>query len=210
MALHCMAGLGRTGTLLSLALMRDYQFTAREAIAWCRLCRPGCVIGPQQQFLCWVEVQWRRLVVAPSTRHRERSVVAASDPTKHEHERVFPQYHTEVAEVVVNPSDFHRALRHNNQRQENGHSSQRPQSSKIEIRPLPAAESAHRPNTPREPAQFSVYHVQGSVQPRRTSAASIPIIVNAVREKLASSSRSSHKPKTASTSHTPLRIHLEL
>jgi hypothetical protein len=28
-----------------------YKFTAAEAIAWLRICRPGSVIGPQQQFL---------------------------------------------------------------------------------------------------------------------------------------------------------------
>lgn len=50
-ALHCKAGLGRTGTLAAMYLAVDHSFSAREAIAWCRLCRPGCVIGPQQHFL---------------------------------------------------------------------------------------------------------------------------------------------------------------
>jgi hypothetical protein len=31
--------------------MKHYGFTAREAIGWMRVCRPGSVIGPQQQFL---------------------------------------------------------------------------------------------------------------------------------------------------------------
>eukprot|EP01138_Halocafeteria_seosinensis_P010550 gb/GECG01010772.1/.p1 GENE.gb/GECG01010772.1/~~gb/GECG01010772.1/.p1 ORF type:complete len:794 (+),score=80.53 gb/GECG01010772.1/:1-2382(+) len=50
-AVHCKAGLGRTGTCIGAYLMKHYGFTAREAIAWERICRPGCVLGPQQQYL---------------------------------------------------------------------------------------------------------------------------------------------------------------
>ena len=32
-------------------MMKHCRFTAREAIGWMRVCRPGSVIGPQQQFL---------------------------------------------------------------------------------------------------------------------------------------------------------------
>ena len=45
------AGLGRTGTLIALYMMKHYKFTAAESIAWIRICRPGSVIGPQQNFL---------------------------------------------------------------------------------------------------------------------------------------------------------------
>jgi cell division cycle 14 len=32
--------------------MKHYGFTAEHFIAWCRLCRPGSILGPQQQYLC--------------------------------------------------------------------------------------------------------------------------------------------------------------
>jgi len=50
-AVHCLAGLGRTGTLIGLYIMKHHNFTAREAIAWLRICRPGSIIGPQQAYL---------------------------------------------------------------------------------------------------------------------------------------------------------------
>ncbi|XP_041430492.1 cell division cycle 14B S homeolog isoform X2 [Xenopus laevis] len=50
-AVHCKAGLGRTGTLIGCYMMKHYRMTAAETIAWIRICRPGSVIGPQQQFM---------------------------------------------------------------------------------------------------------------------------------------------------------------
>jgi hypothetical protein len=50
-AVHCKAGLGRTGTCIGSYLMKHYRMTAKEVIGWMRICRPGMVIGPQQQFL---------------------------------------------------------------------------------------------------------------------------------------------------------------
>eukprot|EP00927_Polykrikos_kofoidii_P044252 TRINITY_DN38269_c0_g1_i1.p1 TRINITY_DN38269_c0_g1~~TRINITY_DN38269_c0_g1_i1.p1 ORF type:complete len:445 (-),score=69.33 TRINITY_DN38269_c0_g1_i1:365-1699(-) len=55
-AVHCKAGLGRTSTLIGLYAMRQGYFnSARSFIGWCRLCRPGSVLGVQQQYLVWME-----------------------------------------------------------------------------------------------------------------------------------------------------------
>ena len=54
-AVHCRAGQGRTGTFCAAYLMWKYQFTAKMAIAWVRMCRPGSVYGPSQQALVKME-----------------------------------------------------------------------------------------------------------------------------------------------------------
>ena len=50
-AIHCKAGLGRTGTLIGCYAMKHFKFPAEEFIGWSRICRPGSVLGPQQHFL---------------------------------------------------------------------------------------------------------------------------------------------------------------
>jgi hypothetical protein len=50
-AVHCLAGRGRTGSLIALYLMKHHGFTAREAMCWLQICRPGSILGPQQHYL---------------------------------------------------------------------------------------------------------------------------------------------------------------
>jgi cell division cycle 14 len=79
-AVHCRAGLGRTGTLIALYMMRSYGFAAREAMGWLRVMRPGCVIGPQQRYLCHLAAAVaaaRFLRAAPATPAAAAAVAAA-------------------------------------------------------------------------------------------------------------------------------------
>jgi len=50
-AVHCKAGLGRTGSMIACYIMKHYKFPAAAFIGWIRLARPGSILGPQQQFL---------------------------------------------------------------------------------------------------------------------------------------------------------------
>lgn len=58
-AVHCKAGLGRTGCLIGAYLIYRYAFTANECIAFMRFMRPGMVVGPQQHWLHLNQHQFR-------------------------------------------------------------------------------------------------------------------------------------------------------
>ena len=54
-AIHCKAGLGRTGSLIACWAMKHYCFNAPDFIGWIRIARPGSILGPQQHFLIEIE-----------------------------------------------------------------------------------------------------------------------------------------------------------
>ena len=60
LAVHCKAGLGRTGVLICAYLIKHHGFSPEEAIGYIRICRPGSVIGPQQNFLLATAEQLQR------------------------------------------------------------------------------------------------------------------------------------------------------
>lgn len=64
-AVHCRAGLGRTGSLIGCYIMKHYHLTAHETIAWIRICRPGSVIGHQQEWLEKKEAYLHSLLKEP-------------------------------------------------------------------------------------------------------------------------------------------------
>ncbi|EPS29972.1 Tyrosine-protein phosphatase cdcA [Penicillium oxalicum] len=97
-AVHCKAGLGRTGCLIGAYLIYRYGFTANEVIAFMRFMRPGMVVGPQQHWLhlnqgafreWWFEDSMREKLaqsapVTParvSTKKRASNGVVSTPPT---------------------------------------------------------------------------------------------------------------------------------
>jgi cell division cycle 14 len=60
LAVHCKVGFGRIGIFILFYLMKHFGLTYYEIIGWLRVCRPGSVIGPQQNFLGDMEKRmWR-------------------------------------------------------------------------------------------------------------------------------------------------------
>ena len=68
--MHCKAGLGRTGTNIAAFMIKHYGYTASESTAWCRICRPGSVVGPQQQYLMSVEEKLKQEGQAYREKHK--------------------------------------------------------------------------------------------------------------------------------------------
>ena len=70
--------MGRTGTLIGAYLVWKYGFTASEAIAFMRIVRPGCVVGPQQQFMYVKQLEWVKWAAADEMRRTQTAAVLAA------------------------------------------------------------------------------------------------------------------------------------
>lgn len=68
--------------MIACYIMKHYRMTAAEAISWIRICRPGSVIGPQQQFLVtkqsnlWLEGDYFRQKLRGQESGRHKTAVS--------------------------------------------------------------------------------------------------------------------------------------
>jgi cell division cycle 14 len=80
-AVHCKAGLGRTGCLIGAYLIYRHGFTANEIIAFMRFMRPGMVVGPQQHWLHLNQGIFRQWWIEERLERKLRKEFAANQPS---------------------------------------------------------------------------------------------------------------------------------
>ncbi|KAL1405347.1 cell division control protein 14 [Vanrija albida] len=79
-AVHCKAGLGRTGVLIGAYLIYKYQFTASEVIGFMRVIRPGMVVGPQQRYMQLNQMKWAGWAVIDAAAKKDGAESLPSPP----------------------------------------------------------------------------------------------------------------------------------
>lgn len=85
-AVHCKAGLGRTGCLIGAYLIYRHGFTANEIIAFMRFMRPGMVVGPQQHWLHLNQGTFREWWYEDSMKEK-LAAMAPCTPTRSAHKQ---------------------------------------------------------------------------------------------------------------------------
>ena len=150
-AVHCKSGRGRTGTLIAAHLIRSHGFTAREAIAWLRVMRPGSVLGEQQLFLCEQEKRMENRSDPSSTRSRQSR-------------RGAPNWHSDAAAVA--PAGEGHSGRPRNQDSECGAPQQSPRQARSSLQRVDAGDlNGTRHGAPRRYLGDGKEEDQGAVQP---------------------------------------------
>lgn len=81
-AVHCKAGLGRTGCLIGAYLIYRHGFTANEVIAFMRFMRPGMVVGPQQHWLHLNQGTFREWWFEDTLREKILASMPPATPTR--------------------------------------------------------------------------------------------------------------------------------
>ncbi|OTA69511.1 phosphatases II [Hypoxylon sp. EC38] len=79
-AVHCKAGLGRTGCLIGAYLIYRHGFTANEIISFMRFMRPGMVVGPQQHWLHINQGIFREWWIEERLERKLRKELASNPP----------------------------------------------------------------------------------------------------------------------------------
>lgn len=81
-AVHCKAGLGRTGCLIGAYLIYRHGFTANEVISYMRFMRPGMVVGPQQHWLHLNQGTFREWWFEDTVKEKIMASMQPSTPTR--------------------------------------------------------------------------------------------------------------------------------
>ncbi|KAK5073049.1 cell division control protein 14 [Lithohypha guttulata] len=100
-AVHCKAGLGRTGCLIGAYLIYRFGFTANEVIAYMRFMRPGMVVGPQQHWLHLNQGQFREWYIEDQLKAK-LELARPSTPVKMTAKT--PMRHTSTGQVATPPN----------------------------------------------------------------------------------------------------------
>ncbi|KAK8049781.1 protein-tyrosine phosphatase [Apiospora phragmitis] len=101
-AVHCKAGLGRTGCLIGAYLIYRHGFTANEVIAFMRFMRPGMVVGPQQHWLHLNQGVFREWWIEERIERKLRKEMAANAAGPSTPTRATPK--TSLGRATTTPS----------------------------------------------------------------------------------------------------------
>lgn len=91
--------------------MWKYGFTASEAIAFMRIVRPGCVVGPQQQYMYAKQLEWAKWAAADEMRKAQAAtalvaatIVAPATPPAEKEEQTVPMDVAATTIGIIPPS----------------------------------------------------------------------------------------------------------